>query len=274
MRTCAICFIACLALALAPGARAASPDDDFLAAREAFRVGDAARFERAAKSLNDYVLEPYVAYWRLRMRIEQAAPEEVQALLERVKDGPVAASLRADWLRLLAARAGRLRQRLPDERHPGLASVALLRANPRADVLIGLYRRRQRGERRFNRLRHRRCHRRRARHVIGRCRPEPATRSHVETAPLHVHLEVVELAVGRGAGGVADQVVVAGVAHELSQSNGEVVPIDDRAAVGLLGQHPQRVGRPLQVDAILPGADVLVDPELVDREATRVECVD
>jgi len=85
-------------------APAATPDDDFLAAREAFRVGDLVRFERAAKSLNDHPLEPYIAYWRLRMRLEQATPEEVQALLARVKDGPVSNSLRTDWLKLLANR--------------------------------------------------------------------------------------------------------------------------------------------------------------------------
>src|SRR3990172_7048982 len=80
---------------------AASPDDAFLAAREAFRVGDAVRFERHAKSLNGHILEPYIAYWRLRLRLDQATLEEVQALLARVKDGPVSNSLRADWLRML-----------------------------------------------------------------------------------------------------------------------------------------------------------------------------
>jgi soluble lytic murein transglycosylase len=85
-------------------ASAATQDDDFLAAREAFRVGDALRFERYAKSLGDYPLEPYVAYWRLRMHLEQATPDEVQALLARVKDGPVSNSLRTDWLKLLANR--------------------------------------------------------------------------------------------------------------------------------------------------------------------------
>ena len=82
----------------------AAQDDDFLAAREAFRVGDVVKFERSAKSLSGYPLEPYIAYWRLRLRLEQATPEEVQALLERTKDAPVAVSLRADWLRLLATR--------------------------------------------------------------------------------------------------------------------------------------------------------------------------
>ena len=86
----------------AGGAPAATPDDDFIAAREAFRAGDAVRLERYAKNLTDYPLEPYVAYWRLRLRLEQASPEEIQALLARVKDGPVSNSLRADWLKLLA----------------------------------------------------------------------------------------------------------------------------------------------------------------------------
>jgi len=90
-----------VALLLGAGGACASQDDDFLAAREAFRAGDVVRFERAAKSLDNYVLEPYIAYWRLRMHLDQAAPEEVRALLERVKDTPVASGLRADWLRLL-----------------------------------------------------------------------------------------------------------------------------------------------------------------------------
>ena len=93
----------CALLACAGMARAAQ-DDDFLAAREAFRVGDVVKFERSAKSLSGYPLEPYIAYWRLRLRLEQATPEEVQALLERTKDAPVAVSPRADWLRLLATR--------------------------------------------------------------------------------------------------------------------------------------------------------------------------
>src|SRR5476651_1949365 len=92
-------LLVCALFACARVARAATQDDDFLAAREAFRVGDAVKLERYAKSLSDYPLEPYIAYWRLRMRLDQATPEEVQALLERAKDSPVASGLRADWLR-------------------------------------------------------------------------------------------------------------------------------------------------------------------------------
>ncbi|MCX7138564.1 MAG: hypothetical protein NTW47_18530 [Proteobacteria bacterium] len=72
----------CALLACAGMARAAQ-DDDFLAAREAFRVGDVVKFERSAKSLSGYPLEPYIAYWRLRLRLEQATPEEVQGAVRR-----------------------------------------------------------------------------------------------------------------------------------------------------------------------------------------------
>jgi soluble lytic murein transglycosylase len=89
-------------LLLAAAAHGASQDEDFLAARDAFRAGDAVRFERYAKSLNDYALEPYIAYWRLRMHLDETTPAEVQAFLARVGDGPVANSLRTDWLKSLA----------------------------------------------------------------------------------------------------------------------------------------------------------------------------
>ena len=95
---------ACAGLLCLNAALAATLDDDFLAAREAFRAGDAQRFERHAKTLGEHPLEPYVAYWRLRMRLERASADEVQALLARVKDGPVSNSLRTDWLKLLAGR--------------------------------------------------------------------------------------------------------------------------------------------------------------------------
>ena len=90
-----------LALLLSACAHAATQDDDFLAAREAFRVGDAVKFERAAKSLGGYALEPYVDYWRLKLRLEKAGADEVQALLARLRDGPLADRLLADWLKVL-----------------------------------------------------------------------------------------------------------------------------------------------------------------------------
>lgn len=81
----------------------AAQDDDFLAAREAFRVGDAVKLDRAAKSLSGYPLEPYIAYWRFRLRMDEATPETVRATLARL-DGPVVNSLRVDWLKQLGLR--------------------------------------------------------------------------------------------------------------------------------------------------------------------------
>jgi soluble lytic murein transglycosylase len=91
-------------LAGAGSAYGATPDDDFLGARDAFRAGDAVRLERYAKSLSSYPLEPYIAYWRFRLRLDEAAPSDVRAMLERLQDGPVVNSLRTDWLKQLAVK--------------------------------------------------------------------------------------------------------------------------------------------------------------------------
>lgn len=91
-----------LALLLAwSGWTNAAPDDDFLAAREAFRVGDSARLDVLAKRLSGHVLEPYVLSWQVRMRLEQLAPAEIRATLARFPDAYAMDRLRADWLRQL-----------------------------------------------------------------------------------------------------------------------------------------------------------------------------
>ena len=103
-----------LALAL-PGAHAASrlapppaatssQDDDFLAAREAFRVGDRAKLALLAARLKGYVLEPYVQYWQLRLRLDDASAEEVQSVLAATRDSAISDRLRADWLKVLGRR--------------------------------------------------------------------------------------------------------------------------------------------------------------------------
>src|SRR5262245_261415 len=82
-------------------AEAAGLDDDFLAAREAYRTGQATKLDGYAKRLRGHILEPYVAYWQLGPRIEQASPEEIRAFLSTYRDTPVAERLRTDWIRLL-----------------------------------------------------------------------------------------------------------------------------------------------------------------------------
>lgn len=97
---------ACLAAApaLAPAARSLSQDEAFLAARDAFRVGDAARIARHASKLDQYLLKPWVDYWLLKTRLEEAQPEEIRGFLERNAYGYLAETLRRDWLHVLGKR--------------------------------------------------------------------------------------------------------------------------------------------------------------------------
>jgi len=83
---------------------AAPGDAEFLLAREAFRVGDGPRFERAAAQLGEHELLPYVEYYRLRMQFEQTDDAPVQAYLTRHAGTWMAEKMRSDWLRQLAKR--------------------------------------------------------------------------------------------------------------------------------------------------------------------------
>jgi len=89
---------------VAVGAQAAPLDDEFLAAREAFRAGNGARLEKHAARLKGHLLEPYVNYWQLALRLERASAEEVRAFLAANRDGPLAERLRNEWLKLLGRR--------------------------------------------------------------------------------------------------------------------------------------------------------------------------
>jgi soluble lytic murein transglycosylase len=89
------------ALVAAAPAGAADAGDDFLAARDAFRAGDARKLELHAARLQNYVLEPYVSYFRLRLRLEEAGAAEVRRFLTAYADTPLANRLLSDWLRVL-----------------------------------------------------------------------------------------------------------------------------------------------------------------------------
>jgi len=90
-----------LAAATAYGA---AGDDDFLAAREAFRVGNAAKLQTHAGRLKGHLLEPYITYWQLSLRLEQAPAEEIRAFLDANRDSPLSERLRSDWLKSLGRR--------------------------------------------------------------------------------------------------------------------------------------------------------------------------
>ncbi|HUF81377.1 MAG TPA: hypothetical protein VMN03_09600, partial [Burkholderiales bacterium] len=91
-------------LLAALAAQGAPPDDEFLAAREAFRAGHPARLDAQARRLKGHLLEPYVAYWQLSMRLDQAAPDEVLAFLAAHGDSPLSDRLRLEWLKALGRR--------------------------------------------------------------------------------------------------------------------------------------------------------------------------
>jgi soluble lytic murein transglycosylase len=90
-----------VALAFVPAARAAGTDDDFLAARDAYRAGQATKLAGYAKRLQGYVLEPYLVYWQLNLRLERSSPADVRAFLATYPATPLAERLRNDWLKLL-----------------------------------------------------------------------------------------------------------------------------------------------------------------------------
>ena len=63
-------------------------------------MGDARKLDLYARRLKGYVLEPYVAYWQLRMRLEEANPAELRRFFANYEDARVSGMLLADWLKL------------------------------------------------------------------------------------------------------------------------------------------------------------------------------
>ena len=73
---------------------------------------------------------------------------------------------------------------------------------------------------------------------------------------------------------VADQVVRALIARDLLHAGCDVVTVHDGAAVGVVGQHAQRIHRGRQVPRVGLNIDVLVDVELEDGQPPRIDGVD
>ena len=97
-------LLGAMALAIAlngAGTAGAAQEDDFLAARDAYRVGDLRRVDFYASRLRGYVLEPYVAFWQLRLRLDELSASDVRTFVSTYSDAPVSRSLLGDWLKLL-----------------------------------------------------------------------------------------------------------------------------------------------------------------------------
>jgi soluble lytic murein transglycosylase len=104
-RLCARTFLALLALVLfLPQGLAAPGDAQVLEAREAFRKGDEKALLRSQEALKGHELEPYVGYWGLRLRLDEATPADIIAFLDRWPDTLAAEKLRLDWIKQLGKR--------------------------------------------------------------------------------------------------------------------------------------------------------------------------
>jgi soluble lytic murein transglycosylase len=97
--------ISSLLFALVGTAFAASqPDQALLGAYDAYRAGNAVRLARYAKDLEEHALKPWVDYWRIAVRLEDASAQDVQAFLRQYRGAYVGEMLRGDWLRVLGKR--------------------------------------------------------------------------------------------------------------------------------------------------------------------------
>jgi len=97
-------LLAALALVVAPLAALAAKDEAVLGAYDAYRAGDALKFARFAKKLDRHLLDPWIDYWRIAMRLEDTPTKEVHAFLEEHNNTYVAEVLRGDWLKVLGKR--------------------------------------------------------------------------------------------------------------------------------------------------------------------------
>lgn len=88
-----------LVLLLISAAAIADEDEDFLAAREAFRVANVARLDELAERLKNSPLEPYVTYYQLHLRLYSRNQTGIKEFLARPDDTPVVDQLRLEWLK-------------------------------------------------------------------------------------------------------------------------------------------------------------------------------
>lgn len=97
-------LLAVILVALPPPVSAAGgsfQDKTLLAAHDAFNAGDRAALARHAEKIKGHVLDIYVRFWRLRLRLEEADPGELRTFLSRHSGTVLAEELRRDWLRVL-----------------------------------------------------------------------------------------------------------------------------------------------------------------------------
>src|SRR6185503_1912935 len=83
------------------GPALAAQDEAVLGAYDAYTAGDALRYANYAKDLEGHVLAPWIAYWGLSMRLEDASLADVRLFLDQYRGTYVAEKLRGEWLKVL-----------------------------------------------------------------------------------------------------------------------------------------------------------------------------
>jgi len=94
------CVAACL-LALAVSAPAFASDAAVKDASEGFRFGELKRVNAAIAQTRGHVLEGYVDYWSLRLRLDSVERSEVERFLKKQAGTAIGDRLRTDWLKQL-----------------------------------------------------------------------------------------------------------------------------------------------------------------------------
>jgi soluble lytic murein transglycosylase len=92
------------AVAVAVPGTPSAGDEVLLDMHQAFRKKDRARLAQLLPQVRGHALEPWAAYWALRVRLEDAQPAEIEAFLQRWAGTYQEDRLRNDWLLLLGQR--------------------------------------------------------------------------------------------------------------------------------------------------------------------------
>jgi soluble lytic murein transglycosylase len=79
-------------------------DDVLIQMKQAFQRGDKARLTALLPQARGHALEPWAAYWELKARLQEAAPNEVQDFFARYPGTYQEDRLRNDWLLQLGQR--------------------------------------------------------------------------------------------------------------------------------------------------------------------------
>ena len=79
-------------------------DEAILEIHQAFKKGDRKRMAVLMPQVAQHPLEPWAAFWDMKLRLEAASPAEVQAYLGKYSGSYQEDRLRNDWLQLLGSR--------------------------------------------------------------------------------------------------------------------------------------------------------------------------